>query len=121
LFLPKSLKCFYEAKKNLLLLHRSKNSLTTRQTRLAGDLTENLASDLVAKKLGYCSKKKSYAMVAKSDHIIEMDGDFVGDLKNYAIVAIPQYDCSIIMLPMMQIHKYVAEKKSYDANPQNRM
>jgi hypothetical protein len=49
-------------------------------------------------------------MVAKSDHIIEMDGDFVGDLKSYAIVAIPQHDCSIIMLPMMQIHKYVAKK-----------
>jgi hypothetical protein len=46
-------------------------------------------------------------MVAKSDHIVEIDGD----LKNHAIVARPQYDCSIIVLPMMQIHKYVAEKK----------
>jgi hypothetical protein len=51
-------------------------------------------------------------MVAKFDHIIEIDGEFARDLKNYAIVATPRYNCSIIMLPMMQIHKDVAEKKS---------
>jgi hypothetical protein len=37
-------------KKTSFLLHLSKNSSITTQTRLAGDLTENLASDLVAKK-----------------------------------------------------------------------
>jgi hypothetical protein len=41
---------------------------------------------------------------------VEIDGDLTGDLKNYAIVARPQYDCNIIMLPMMHIHKYAAEK-----------
>jgi hypothetical protein len=36
-------------KKISFLLHRSKNGLNTTQTRLAGDLTGNLAGDLVAK------------------------------------------------------------------------
>jgi hypothetical protein len=49
-------------------------------------------------------------MVAKSIQIVEIDGEFVGDLKNYAIVVTPQYNCSIIMLPVIQIQKYVAEK-----------
>jgi hypothetical protein len=49
-------------------------------------------------------------MVAKSVHILEIDGEFVGDLKNYTIVATPQYDCSIIILPMMQIQKVCSRK-----------
>jgi hypothetical protein len=61
-------------KKISFLLHRSKNSSTTTQTRLAGDLTGNLAGDLVAKKIGYCSRK-SYVMVAKSNHIVVIAGD----------------------------------------------
>jgi hypothetical protein len=41
---------------------------------------------------------------------MEIDGDLTRDLKNYAIVATSQYDCTIIMLQVMQIHKFVAEK-----------
>jgi hypothetical protein len=61
------------------LLHRSKNGSTTTQTGLAGDLIGNPAGDLVAKKLGCCSRK-SYIIVAKSNHIIEIAGDPTGDL-----------------------------------------
>jgi hypothetical protein len=45
-------------------------------------------------------------MVAKSVHILEIDGEFIRDLKNYAIVATPQYDCSI-------------NNASNDANPKS--
>jgi hypothetical protein len=96
--------------KTSFLLHRCKNGLATTQTRLAGDLTRNLAGDLIAKKVGYCNKK-SFVMVAKSNHIVEIAGDLRWQLKYYAIVATSEYDRSIKMLPVMQIHKYVVEIK----------
>jgi hypothetical protein len=60
-----------QKKKPSLLLHGSKNGSITKQTRLVRDLAGNLAGDLVANKLDYCSK---------TNLIGDIEGDLSDDL-----------------------------------------
>jgi hypothetical protein len=77
-------------KKLSLLLHGSKNGSITKQTRLAGDPAENLAGDIVANKLDYCSKTNLIRDIEgdlSDDRTKDIAGELAGDLiaKNYAI------------------------------------